>query len=83
MRFVLLPSIVALSAGYRYAAATTGVCSFYSRRLDGHPTAGGDQFDSNALTAARRTYPMGARRAAEELGFIKEGLAKVRIEQVQ
>ena len=57
MRFILLPLIVALSAGYMYAVAATGVCSFYSRSLDGHPTAGGDKsvvVTVNALTAARR-----------------------------
>jgi peptidoglycan lytic transglycosylase len=115
MRFVLLPLIAALSSGYIQAAATTGVCSFYSRSYDGRTTAGGEKFSSKALTAAHRSYPMGTklkvtniandksvvvtvndrgpfvkgrelsvtRRAAEELGFVKEGLAKVRIEQVQ
>jgi len=82
---------------------------------DGHIAAGGQTFDSNALTAAHRTYPMGTklkmtnlandksvvvtvnnrghfvkgrivsvtRRAAQELGFVREGKAKVRVEQVQ
>jgi rare lipoprotein A len=82
---------------------------------NGHITAGGEKFDSNAMTAAHRKYPMGTklkltnlannksvvvtvndrgpfvkgrdvsvtRRAAQELGFLKEGLARVSIEQVQ
>ncbi len=94
---------------------TSGVCSYYARMHNGHITAGGEKFDSDAMTAAHRTFPMGTklkvtnlandksvvvtvndrgpfvkgralsvtRRAAQELGFIKEGLAKVRIEQVQ
>ena len=81
---------------------------------NGHITAGGETFDSNALTAAHRTLPLGTklkvtnlangksvvvkvndrgpfakgkslsvtRRAAEELGFVKEGVAKVKMEQV-
>ena len=97
------------------STATTGVCSYYARSHDGHITAGHQKFDSNAMTAAHRTYPMGTklkltnlannksvvvtvndrgpfvkgreisvtRRAAQELGFVKQGLAKVRIEQVQ
>ena len=97
------------------SGGVTGMCSYYSRTHNGHITAGGDKFDSNALTAAHRKYPMGTklkvtnlandksvvvtvndrgpfvkgralsvtRRAAEELGFIKEGVAKVRMEPVQ
>jgi rare lipoprotein A len=82
---------------------------------NGHITASGEKFDSNAMTAAHRKFPMGTklkvtnianeksvvvtvndrgpfvkgraisvtRRAAHELGFLKQGIAKVRIEQVQ
>jgi rare lipoprotein A len=92
-----------------------GVCSYYARMHHGHITAGGEKFDSNAMTAAHRQLPMGTklkvtnlangksvvvkvndrgpfvkgrllsvtRRAAEELGFIKQGVAKVKFEQVQ
>ena len=97
------------------ASETTGVCSYYARMHDGHVTAGGEKFDSNAMTAAHRRLPMGTklkvtnlangksvvvtvndrgpfvkgrslsvtRRAAEELGFRKQGVAKVKFEQVQ
>ena len=97
------------------ATETTGVCSYYARMHNGHITAGGEKFDSNAMTAAHRKFPMGTklkvtniandksvvvtvndrgpfvkgrvisvtRRAAQELGFVKQGIAKVRIEQVQ
>ena len=93
----------------------TGVCSYYARMHNGHITAGGEKFDSNAMTAAHRRLPMGTklkvtnlangksvvvtvndrgpfvkgralsvtRRAAEELGFRKQGVAKVKFEQVQ
>jgi rare lipoprotein A len=93
----------------------TAMCSYYARMHNGHTTAGGEKFDSEALTAAHRTFPMGTklkvtnlatgksvvvrvndrgpfvkgrdlsvtRRAARELGFLKEGIAKVRLEQVQ
>lgn len=97
------------------ATADTGLCSYYSRRHDGHITAGGKRFNSNALTAAHRTYPMGTklrltnpannkrvdvvvndrgpfvkgrdisvtRRAARELGFIRQGVATVKIEEIR
>ena len=93
----------------------TGMCSYYARRHNGHVTAGGEKFDSNAMTAAHRQLPMGTklkvtnlangksvvvrvndrgpfvkgrslsvtRRAAEELGFRRQGVAKVKFEQVQ
>ena len=32
----------------------TGVCSYYARMHNGHVTAGGEKFDSNAMTAAHR-----------------------------
>lgn len=102
------------SAGTQ-ANEMTGVCSYYARMHDGHVTAGGEKFDSNAMTAAHRQLPMGTklkvtnlangksvvvtvndrgpfvkgrslsvtRRAAEELGFRKQGVAKVKFEQVQ
>lgn len=95
------------------AGSTTGICSFYSKAMDGHITASREKFDSNAMTAAHRTFPMGTklkitnlsnqksvlvtvndrgpyvkgrtmsvtRHAAEELGFVKEGTAKVQIEK--
>jgi rare lipoprotein A len=82
---------------------------------NGHITAGGEKFDSEALTAAHRKYALGTklkvtnlansksvivrvndrgpftkgrdlsvtRRAARELGFLKEGIAKVRMEPVE
>ncbi len=97
------------------ADETTGLCSYYARMHNGHITAGGNKFDSNAMTAAHRQLPMGTklkvtnlangksvvvtvndrgpfvkgrslsvtRRAAEELGFRKQGVAKVKFEQVQ
>jgi rare lipoprotein A len=104
-----------LFAETKPSSSGTAVCSYYARRHDGHITAGGKRFSSNALTAAHRTYPMGTklkltntandksvevvvndrgpfvkgrdisvtRRAARQLGFIKQGLATVRIEEIQ
>ena len=120
MRFLLSTAVAVLSVGYGLAqtaprsAATTGACSYYARSHNGHATANGEKFDSNAMTAAHRTYPMGTklkvtnlaneksvvvrvndrgpfvkgreisvtRRAAQELGFVKQGVTNVRIEQV-
>ena len=117
MKIVIIVAALASALAFaqsKPAASDTGVCSYYSRHHDGHITASGKKFSSNALTAAHRTYPMGTklkltntsndrsvhvvvndrgpfvkgrefsvtRRAARELGFIKQGVANVRIEQV-
>jgi rare lipoprotein A len=122
----ILILIAALSTGIAWAqtpakggaapvGAATGACTYYARMHNGHITAGGEKFDSNALTAAHRKYPMGTklkvtnlandksvivtvndrgpfvkgrdlsvtRRAAQELGFVKQGVTKVRYEPVQ
>lgn len=43
------------------AAAEEGIASFYGGRLHGGPTASGERFDQNAMTAAHRTLPLGSR----------------------
>lgn len=39
----------------------TGTASYYGPGLQGNPTASGERFDMNKLTAAHRTLPMGSR----------------------
>jgi rare lipoprotein A (peptidoglycan hydrolase) len=48
----------AISAG---SFRTVGRASWYGPRFDGNPTANGETFDMNALTAAHRTLPLGSR----------------------
>ncbi len=38
-----------------------GVASYYGRRFHGRPTASGEAFDMNGLTAAHKTLPFGSR----------------------
>ena len=119
-RLIIATTLATAAALAQTSAGTqanemTGMCSYYARMHNGHVTAGGEKFDSNAMTAAHRQLPMGTklkvtnlangksvvvkvndrgpfvkgrslsvtRRAAEELGFIKQGVAKVKFEQVQ
>ncbi len=42
-------------------ARLEGVASFYGPGLEGHLTASGERFDPEAMTAAHRTLPFGAR----------------------
>ncbi len=39
----------------------TGVASFYGKGFAGRPTASGERFDPQALTAAHRTLPFGSK----------------------
>ena len=89
----------------------TGVASWYGHDFHGRPTANGEIFDMNRMTAAHTTLPLPSmvevtnldngrravvrvndrgpfahdriidlsRQAARELGFEKQGLAKVRV----
>jgi rare lipoprotein A len=105
---------LAATSGGSALADTVGVASFYGGSHHGGPTASGERFNQNAMTAAHRTYPMGtrvkvtnlsngkavmlrindrgpfirgriidvSRGAAANLGFLGNGLAKVRVERV-
>lgn len=98
--------------GEDYGYSETGIASWYGPAFHGRPTANGEIFDMNALTAAHRTLPMPSmvrvtnlengravvlrvndrgpfahgriidvsRRAAQLLGFERQGTARVRVE---
>lgn len=98
-----------------YAYRETGIASWYGPGFHGQPTANGETFNQNGLTAAHRTLPMPSmvrvtnldngrsiklrindrgpfsngrvidvsRRAADLLGFRRQGTAKVRVEIVE
>lgn len=93
---------------------STGIASWYGAKFHGRPTANGEIFDQNALTAAHPTLPLPvlvrvtnlengrslvvrvndrgpfahgreidlSRRAADLLGFLNQGTAKVRVQYV-
>jgi len=44
-----------------HSSEAVGVASFYGKKFHGRPTASGERFDMNALTAAHRTLPFGTR----------------------
>ncbi len=50
-----------LAAGALPAAAADGIASFYGREHHRGPTASGERFDMNAMTAAHRSAPLGSR----------------------
>jgi rare lipoprotein A len=58
---ITLVSILVLVGGTPVVDAELATAVYYSRRLDGRRTASGERFNSNALTAAHKTYPLGTR----------------------
>jgi len=42
-------------------AVGDGICSWYGNEAQGLPTANGEKFNKNALTAAHKTLPFGTR----------------------
>lgn len=107
---IVLTLIVATSFGQ----IQTGKASFYADKFDGTPTASGEKYRHNKMTAAHKTLPFGTRvrvtnlgnnksvdvvindrgpyvedriidlskAAAEELGFVNQGLATVKLEVI-
>ena len=56
---------------------TTGRASWYGPRFDGNPTASGETFDMNALTAAHRTLPLGSRVLVHNLDNDRRVVVKI------
>jgi rare lipoprotein A len=97
-----------------YAQVQTGKASFYADKFEGTPTASGEKYRHNKLTAAHKTLPFGtkvrltnlannqtaevtindrgpysegrivdvSKSAAEQLGFVNQGLAEVKLEVI-
>lgn len=119
MHRILLPLAILLLSGCAsqgqidpHGYRAEGQASWYGAKHQGKPTASGERFDQNALTAAHRQLPFGtrvqvthlgngrqvtvrindrgpftkgriidlSRRAAEQLGMLRQGVAPVRIE---
>lgn len=73
--FAILAAVVALSiAGCKSSPPPppgnlqTGIASWYGKPFDGRPTASGEIFDMQKLTAAHRTLPLGSVVHVENLG---------------
>ena len=50
--------VIALACACPAAAAETGIASWYGGRHHGGPTASGERYDQNAMTAAHPTLPV-------------------------
>ena len=53
--------------GEFYCPGQEGIASYYGDAFQGRPTASGETFDKNLLTAAHRTLPLGTRARVTNL----------------
>lgn len=53
--------LVLLGVGSGFAQVQTGKASYYADRFEGKPTASGEKYRHNKLTAAHKTLPFGTR----------------------
>jgi rare lipoprotein A len=59
------------------SAEGVGIASFYGGRLHGGPTASGERFNQNAMTAAHRSYPLGSRVKVTNLNNGKTVMVRI------
>lgn len=111
----LLPALLfTMVIGAASGQVQTGKASFYADKFEGTPTASGEKYRHNKLTAAHKSLPFGtrvrltnlannqtvevtindrgpyvedrivdvSRAAAEQLGFVNNGLAEVKLEVI-
>src|SRR5512136_1837156 len=93
---LLTPVIIALISLPAFCLQE-GYASWYGGKFNGRYTSSGEVFDTDVKTAAHRTLPFGSivrvvnvengiidlsRAAAEELGMVSQGVAKVSLEVV-
>ena len=71
------PATTASAARERVREATRGVASWYGMAFSGKPTASGEPFDPQALTAAHRTLPFGT--VVEVRSLVNGRTVRVRI----
>lgn len=64
--------LLSLSLAFIFAVACaqvqTGKASFYADKFEGHPTASGQKYHHNKLTAAHKTLPFGTKVKITNLG---------------
>ena len=71
---IVLLAAISLQA---QAGSEEGVASWYADSLDGNPTASGEPYDRNDLTAAHRTLPFDTRVRVTNLENGKEAVVRI------
>jgi rare lipoprotein A len=60
-KLIALILFMACTAVWSHAQTQTGKASFYADRFEGQPTASGEKYKKNKLTAAHKTLPFGTK----------------------
>lgn len=60
-----------------HAGTEEGIASYYAESLDGNPTASGEPYDRDAMTAAHRTLPFGTEVKVTNLSNQKEVIVRI------
>lgn len=113
-KYITLIIFIAFASVEAFSQSQTGKASFYADKFEGQPTASGEKYKKNKLTAAHKTLPFGtkvritnvangssvevvindrgpyvdgrivdvSREAAEQLGFLNQGIAEVKLEVI-
>ena len=70
--------LIVLQLGFSViAGAEEGIASYYADSLDGNPTASGEPYDKNAMTAAHRTLPFGTKVEVTNLSNDKSVVVRI------
>ena len=59
------------------AGTEEGIASYYADSLDGNPTASGEPYDKNAMTAAHRTLSFGTKVKVTNLSNDKSVVVRI------
>ena len=59
-RYALASTLLIVAVAGNAADSQRGIASYYADSLHGNPTASGEPYDKNAMTAAHKTYPFGS-----------------------
>lgn len=76
-REVLVGAVLLLCSVTACAATEEGKASYYADSLDGNPTASGEPYDKDELTAAHRTLPFGTEVKVTNLSNQKEVVVRI------
>lgn len=67
MRLMIILLFLFYGCGPAFNYEEIGIASYYSDFLEGRPTASGETFHQDSLTAAHKTLPLGLRIKVENL----------------
>jgi rare lipoprotein A len=74
---VILGACLLMTSLTSLAGTEEGTASYYGDSLDGNPTASGEPYDKDAMTAAHRTLPFGTKVSVINLANQKVAVVRI------